>query len=94
MDWLSSRSEIRLSEFFLKERVNSAHRCWLTGVDLAVGSRLQPKRLRLWRLTQLDVEVRSTIPHAVTVQKAQQWLQRAVISRRGVASKERLRALL
>jgi len=45
-------------------------------------------------LTQLEVEVRSSITHAVTVQGVQKWLARGVMSPREAAWKERLRALL
>lgn len=45
-------------------------------------------------LTQLEIEVRSTITHAVTVQKVQQWLERGVMSPKEAVLKERLRALI
>lgn len=45
-------------------------------------------------LTQLEVEVRSTITHAVTVKKVQEWLQRGVLNPKEAVLKERLRALL
>jgi hypothetical protein len=45
-------------------------------------------------LTQLEVEVRSSITHSVTVQKVYQWLQRGVRSPKEAVMKERLRALL
>jgi hypothetical protein len=45
-------------------------------------------------LTELHIEVRSTIMHALTVQKVQQWLARGVMSPKEAVLKERLRALL
>ncbi len=45
-------------------------------------------------LTQLDVEVRSTITHTVTVQGVQKWLARGVINPKEAVLKERLRALM
>jgi hypothetical protein len=45
-------------------------------------------------LTQLEVEVRSSITHAVTVQKVRDWLQRGVRTPKEAVLKERLRALL
>ena len=45
-------------------------------------------------LTELHVEVRSTITHSVTVQKVQQWLTRGVVSPKEAVLKERLRALI
>lgn len=45
-------------------------------------------------LTQLEVEVRSTITHAVSVKKVQEWLQRGVRTPKEAVLKERLRALI
>lgn len=45
-------------------------------------------------MTQLEVEVRSSITHTVTVQKVSEWLQRGVRSPKEAVLKERLRALL
>lgn len=45
-------------------------------------------------LTQLEVEVRSSIMHTVTVSKVQQWLQRGVRTPKEAILKERLRAML
>jgi len=45
-------------------------------------------------MTQLEVEVRSSITHIVTVQKVSEWLQRGVRSPKEAVLKERLRALL
>jgi hypothetical protein len=45
-------------------------------------------------LTQLEVEVRSTVIHTVTVTKVKEWLQRGVRSPKEAVLKERLRALL
>jgi hypothetical protein len=45
-------------------------------------------------LAQLEVEVRSSITHTVTVQRVHQWLQQAVRSPKEAGLKERLRALL
>ena len=45
-------------------------------------------------MTQLDVEVRSSITHTVTVQKAQDWLNRGVRKPKEAVLKERLRAML
>lgn len=45
-------------------------------------------------MTQLEVEVRSSITHTVTVQKAQDWLNRGVRKPKEAILKERLRTLL
>jgi hypothetical protein len=45
-------------------------------------------------LTQLEVEVRSSITHAITVKKAHDWLKRGVRTPKEAVLKERLRALL
>ena len=45
-------------------------------------------------LTQLEVEVRSTVKHTLTVTKVREWLQRGVRTPREAILKERLRALL
>ena len=45
-------------------------------------------------LTQLEVEVRSSITHTVTVKNVQDWLQRGVRTPKEAILKERLRALL
>lgn len=45
-------------------------------------------------LTQLEVEVRSSITHAITVRKAHEWLMRGVRTPKEAVLKERLRALL
>ncbi len=45
-------------------------------------------------LTQLEVEVRSSITHSVTVKKVQEWLERGVRTPKEAILKERLRAML
>jgi len=45
-------------------------------------------------LTKLEVEVRSSITHTVTVKKVEEWLQRGVRTPKEAVLKERLRALL
>lgn len=45
-------------------------------------------------LAQLEVEVRSSITHKVTVQKVHQWLRQGVKSPKEAVMKERLRGLL
>ena len=45
-------------------------------------------------MTNLDVEVRSTITHTFEVQKARDWLSRGVKTPKEAVMKERLRALL
>jgi hypothetical protein len=45
-------------------------------------------------LTQLEVEVRSSVTHTLTVRKVQDWLQRGVRTPREAVLKERLRSLL
>lgn len=45
-------------------------------------------------LTQLEVEVRSSITHTVTVKKVHEWLERGVRTRKEAVLKERLRAML
>jgi hypothetical protein len=45
-------------------------------------------------LAQLEVEVRSSITHTVTVRRVHNWLQQGVKSPKEAAMKERLRALL
>jgi hypothetical protein len=45
-------------------------------------------------LTELQIEVRSTITHAVTVQRVQQWLARGVRTPKESVLKDRLRAML
>ena len=45
-------------------------------------------------LTQLEVEVRSSVKHTLTVTKVREWLQRGVSSPKQAILKERLRALL
>jgi hypothetical protein len=45
-------------------------------------------------LPQLDVEVRSSIKHTLTVTKVQEWLQRGVRTPKEAVLKERLRTLL
>ncbi len=45
-------------------------------------------------LTELEVEVRSSIKHAITVTKLREWLQRGVRTPKEAVLKERLRALL
>jgi len=42
-------------------------------------------------LTELEVEVRSSVKHTLTVTKATEWLQRAVRSPREAVLKDRLR---
>ena len=45
-------------------------------------------------LTQLEVEVRSSVTHTLTVTKVRAWLQRGVRTPKEAILKERLRALL
>jgi hypothetical protein len=45
-------------------------------------------------LTQLEVEVRSSVKHTLTVTKVREWLQRSVRTPKEAVLKERLRALL
>jgi hypothetical protein len=45
-------------------------------------------------LTQLEVEVRSSVTHTLTVTKVREWLQRGVRTPKEAVLKERLRALL
>jgi hypothetical protein len=45
-------------------------------------------------LTRLDVEVRSSVTHTVTVSKVMDWLKRGVKTPREAVLKERLRELL
>ena len=45
-------------------------------------------------LTQLEVEVRSSVTHTLSVQKVQDWLQRGVRSPKEAVLKDRLRTLL
>ncbi len=45
-------------------------------------------------LTQLEVEVRSSVTHTLTVTKVQDWLQRGVRTPKEAVLKERLRAML
>jgi hypothetical protein len=45
-------------------------------------------------LTQLEVEVRSSVKHTLTVTKVREWLQRGVRTPKEAVLKERLRALL
>ena len=45
-------------------------------------------------LTNLEVEVRSSITHTLTVQKVHQWLERSVRTPKEAVLKERLRALI
>ncbi len=45
-------------------------------------------------LTQLEVEVRSSVTHTLTVTKVRDWLQRGVRTPREAVLKERLRSLL
>jgi hypothetical protein len=45
-------------------------------------------------LTQLEVEVRSSVTHTLTVTKVREWLQRGVRTPKESVLKERLRALL
>lgn len=45
-------------------------------------------------LTQLEVEVRSSVKHTLTVIKVWEWLQRGVRSPKEAVLKERLRALI
>lgn len=44
--------------------------------------------------TELEVEVRSTITHTLTVRKAHEWLERGVRTPKEAVIKERLRAML
>jgi len=45
-------------------------------------------------LTQLEVEVRSSVTHTLTVRTVQDWLQRGVRTPKDAVLKERLRSLL
>jgi len=45
-------------------------------------------------LTQLEVEVRTSVTHTLTVTKVQDWLQRGVRSPKEAVLKEKLRALV
>ena len=45
-------------------------------------------------LTNLEIEVRSSITHTLTVQKVHQWLERGVRTPKEAVLKERLRALI
>jgi hypothetical protein len=45
-------------------------------------------------LTELEVEVRSSIKHTLTVRKTEEWLQRGVRTPKEAVLKERLRALI
>ncbi len=45
-------------------------------------------------LTELEVEVRSSVKHTLSFTKAQEWLQRGVRTPKEAILKERLRALL
>lgn len=45
-------------------------------------------------LTQLEVEVRSSVKHTLTVTKVREWLQRGVRTPKEAVLKERLRTLL
>ncbi len=45
-------------------------------------------------LTELQVEVRRTITHTLTVRKVRDWLQRGVRTPKEAVLKERLRSLL
>lgn len=45
-------------------------------------------------LTQLEVEVRSSVTHTLTVTKVRDWLQRGVRTPKEAVLKDRLRALL
>lgn len=45
-------------------------------------------------LTELEVEVRSSVKHTLSVSKILEWLQRGVRSPKDAVLKERLRALL
>src|ERR1700738_2035592 len=45
-------------------------------------------------LTQLEVEVRSSVTHTLTVPKVREWLQRGVRTPKEAVLKDRLRTLL
>ena len=45
-------------------------------------------------LTELEVEVRSSVTHTLTVTRVREWLQRGVRTPKEAVLKERLRALL
>ena len=45
-------------------------------------------------MTQLEVEVRSSVTHSLTVTKVREWLQRGVRTPKEAVLKERLRTLL
>ena len=50
--------------------------------------------VELGAMTQLEVEVRSSITHTLTVTKVREWLHRGVRTPKEAVLKERLRALL
>ena len=50
--------------------------------------------LQLGVITTLDVEVRSSVTHSLTVKKVQEWLQRGVRTPKEAVLKERLRTLV
>jgi hypothetical protein len=50
--------------------------------------------LELGGLTQLEVEVRSSVKHTLSVTKVREWLERGVRSPKEAVLKERLRTLL
>lgn len=45
-------------------------------------------------LTQLEVEVRSSVKHTLTVKKVREWLQRGVRTPKEAVLKDRLRTLM
>ena len=45
-------------------------------------------------ITQLDVEVRKSVTHSLTLRKVQEWLNGGARSPKEAVTKERLRALL
>lgn len=45
-------------------------------------------------LTQLEVEVRSSVKHTLTVKKVRDWLQRGMRTPKEAVLKEKLRAML
>lgn len=53
------------------------------------GLELHPKGM-----AQLDVEVRSSITHTISIQRVHKWLGQGVMSPKDAAMKERLRELL
>src|SRR5262245_58257204 len=54
---------------------------------------LRKHDLRPGPLTQIEVEVRSSVTHQLTMDKIERWLKRAVHTPKEAVTKERLRSL-